>query len=417
MEYIVISYLDPGSGSALIGTVIALAGAILYSAKSVIYRWVKGKDITKDNGSDDTIVIFSEGKNYWGTFRPVVNELIQRKIHFRYYSLDLFDPALAIESPYMHSRLFDKNSHSSFIKLSKIKASVMLATTPNIGNPGYPLKRLEGVSQLIHVFHAFADISAYHKGSLDNYDAVIMVGDHQIEPIRSVEKARGLNPKELISMGLPYIDDQYAILGDKKNPASAEKTVLVASSWGEKGCLREYGIDFIKDLAGSGFNVIIRPHPQSYITELKFINDCMAQTKECKNIRWDSSTIGGKAMQESDILVSDTSSIRFDYAFLYGKPVITLNIPRERQDAYESVYMERIWTDDAGERIGEVVDANNIDKLSAIISSVLSDNTVQNLEQYRDEVITNFGCSSESIVEFLIKKNTDVLEARGGNNA
>ena len=51
-------YLDPGSGSALVGTLIAAAGGMLHSAKSVFYRWVKGKNITEYNGSDETILIF-----------------------------------------------------------------------------------------------------------------------------------------------------------------------------------------------------------------------------------------------------------------------------------------------------------------------------------------------------------------------
>lgn len=39
----ILAYLDPGSGSALVGTVIAVAGAALYSLKSFFYRIVRGK--------------------------------------------------------------------------------------------------------------------------------------------------------------------------------------------------------------------------------------------------------------------------------------------------------------------------------------------------------------------------------------
>ena len=137
-----LAYLDPGSGSALVGTLIALAGAGLFSLKSLVYRLLRKEPLVNEVEPD--IVLFSEGRNYWGTFRLLVEELISRKVHFAYYTLDLHDPVLLIDSDYMHARLFDKNNSASFARLAKVKAMILLATTPNIGTPGYPLKRPAG---------------------------------------------------------------------------------------------------------------------------------------------------------------------------------------------------------------------------------------------------------------------------------
>ena len=178
---LVFAYLDPGSGSALVGTVIAVAGAALYSLKSFFYRLIRKptpEELESLKNASPDIAIFSEGKNYWGTFREIVDELIDRKIHFGYYTMDLHDPALLIDSDYIHAKLFDHRKVASFHKLSNIKAKVLLATTPNIGTGGYPVKRSPHVMKMIHVFHAFADCSAYHIGSLDNYDTVLTVGPH-----------------------------------------------------------------------------------------------------------------------------------------------------------------------------------------------------------------------------------------------
>ena len=191
-----LSYLDPGSGSALVGTVIAIAGAALFSLKSVFYRiFGGGRRERTDVGLDRGIALFSEGRNYWETFREIVDELIRRRVHFAYYTMDLHDPALLIDSEFMHARLFDVKKVASFQKLAKIKARTLLTTTPNIGTPGYPLARPAGVERLVHMFHAFADISDYHVGSLDCCDTVLSVGPYQEKPIREVERARGLKPK------------------------------------------------------------------------------------------------------------------------------------------------------------------------------------------------------------------------------
>lgn len=396
-----LAYLDPGTGSALVGTIIALAGAALFSAKSVFYR-LFGKGTAIEEPSTDTLAIFSEGKNYWSTFRPIVDELIRRQINFRYYTFDLHDPALEIDSPYMHSRLYDSHSPAAYHKLAKVEAPVMLSTTPNIGCDGYPVKRPAGVKKLVHVFHAFADVSAYALGSLDHYDAAIMVGPHQEAPIRQVEAARGLAPKELVALGLPYIDDQAAQLEQLAQPSPQEApVVLVAASWGAKGCLREYGTGFIRQLSEAGFNVIIRPHPQSYMSEAEFMKQCEKETAGMPNVSWDRATVGLESMALSDILISDTSSIRFDYAFLFGKPVITLAIPRERQDEYEGRYMESIWTDEAAGKIGAVVEKNEIDGLAERVQEILAQPSQQSLVSYRDEVIRNFGSSARAIVEYL----------------
>ena len=401
-----LAYLDPGSGSALVGTLIAVAGAGLYSLKSFLYRLVRKptpEEVESAKNANPDIAIFSEGKNYWGTFKEIVDELIARKVHFAYYTMDLHDPALLIDNEYLHSHLFDKHKAASFHRLAKVKPKVLLATTPNIGTPGYPLVRPAGVGKLVHVFHAFADISAYHIGSLDEYDIVLTVGPHQEKPIREVEKARSLRAKQLVPVGLPYFDAQYHALQDStRSTCSTRHTILVAPSWGAKGLLTEYGTGFIVKLAEAGFDIIIRPHPQSYIAEADFIERCKADTAKCANVVWDSETVGTAAMEKSDMLVSDTSSIRFDYAFLYGKPVITLDIPHEKQLEYEGQYMSEIWTDVAAKRLGRVLGHGDVENVGDIVKEVLASGTAEGVKEFRDETITNLGTSAKAIVDELV---------------
>lgn len=401
------AYLDPGSGSALVGTVIAVAGAALYSLKSLLYRLVRRQPAA--SAEPPALAIFSEGRNYWGTWRLIVEELRARGIPFAYYTLDLHDPALLIDDPLMHARLYDKAKAGSYAALARIQAKVLLATTPNIGTPGYPLRRAPGVARLVHVFHAFADVSAYHLGSLDAYDTVLTVGAHQEPYIREVERARGLPAKKMVPVGLPYFDAQYLARADRAASAAlaapaegAAPTVLVAPSWGEKGCLREYGTDFICRLAEAGFDVIVRPHPQSYLAEADFLADCRARTARFPNVSWDDETVGSKAMERSAVLVSDTSSIRFDYAFLYGKPVVTLAIPRTSQAAYEGVHQKSMWTDDAAPRLGRVLDHDTVDSIVPVVREVLGQGASDDVLRFRAETIAHLGTSASAVVDALL---------------
>lgn len=413
---IILAYLDPGSGSALVGTLIAVAGSALYSMKSVFYRLISKKtDSSLQLETPTTIAIFSEGKNYWNTWRLIVEELLARKIHFAYYTMDLHDPALLIDSEYMHSKLYDKNKAASYQHLSKLKAKVLLSTSPNIGTPGFPIKRSPNVAKMLHVFHAFADISAYHQGSLDNYDIVLTVGPHQEKYIREVEAARGVKAKRMIPVGLPYFDVQYKNLPtnlELQLPTPTSPTILIAPSWGSKGCLNEYGIDFVKELAEAGYDVIVRPHPQSYIAEPEFIAKCVEATKPYPNVVWDRETVGSVSMEKSALLISDTSSIRFDYAFLYGKPVITLDIPKTSQQEYDGVYQKEQWVDVAAPKLGAVLDHDTIGTLVSEVEGlrlkVEQRNDSNSVITFRNETISNLGSSAKAIVDVLVKEAANV---------
>lgn len=359
----------------------------------------------KTKSSDDTPVIFSEGKAYWGTFRPILKELIKQKIKFRYITLDSEDPALKLESEIMEKEVYSKGM-VGFAKLSTIETPLMLATTPNIGSKGYPVQRSSEVKELVHIFHDLSGTSNYRLGGLDFYDSIIMVGDYQKDQLRKIEKIRKIKEKELVALGLPYMDDLYAQIPAQKTKQKTDNqpTILVAPSWGSKGCFSEYGIDFVRLLANDGYNIIIRLHPQSYVSEPELVEEWKAATAEFSNINWDKEIFSTNAMMQSDIMISDTSSVRFDYSFLYSKPVITLEIPKENRAEFESIYLETAWSEEVSPKLGTVLSKENINNISEAVERTLADFTSGELLQLRNDTVANFGCSASAIVDFISKK-------------
>jgi hypothetical protein len=55
-------------------------------------------------------VLFSEGEIYWATFSPIVEEVIRRKTHFRYITLEVHNSVLAKDNEYMHSKRISKKT-------------------------------------------------------------------------------------------------------------------------------------------------------------------------------------------------------------------------------------------------------------------------------------------------------------------
>ncbi len=396
------AYLDPGSGSALLGTVFAVFGAALFSLRGLFYRLL-GKDTSQGAENPKTIAIFSEGKNYWGTFKGIVEELIRREVPFAYYTYDLNDPALKILSPYMYARLYNKEIVSSFVKLSNIEAEVCLATTPNISTPGYPLKKSKKIRKLVHVFHSADNVDTYAKGSLDHYDSVLMAGSYQAPFIRELEAKRNLQAKELVPMGLPYLDDLVETL--KKLPPMEKRetlTILVAPSWGDKGCLKVYGIGFVVELAKRGYHVILRPHPQSYQAEAELVAEWRRATESYPNVEWDARVRPIESLRIADVLISDVSAVRFDYVYIFSRPVITLSVPLAKDDQYEAADLSSVWVDEVAPRIGRVLTKDEIGTLLDVVREMLANPAGLDLKAFRDEMVANYGRSVSAVVDYLV---------------
>jgi K+/H+ antiporter YhaU regulatory subunit KhtT len=390
-----ILYIDPGTGGVIINLIITLIGYLFYSIQKVFYK--KGGALRE---AHQIIGIFSEGNQYKNTFLPVVEELIKNEVSFNYFTLDYQDDILDIDSKYINSSFLGVGfmGHLNFKSISN---TILLATTPNIGNKGYPLKRPKNVKELIHVWHSISDISYYKKGSLDLYDTILTVGDFQNESIKKIEKIRGLKTKKLIEVGLPYFD---VLKNQIKKHDQVSDSVLIASSWGEKGLLKNYGAEILEIVRD--YSVIIRPHPQSFISEKEFIDDFKLKCNQYPNITWDESNDLSLSFSKSFILISDTSSIRFDYSFLTSKPVITLEINESNLIDYELDLTVNSWSKQNQNSIGRVLKKNNLNQLNAEIENLKeTDSFSQSINKMKKKYLCYEGSSAIKIVQYLIKSS------------
>ena len=411
------AYLDPGTGNALVYVALSLLGAVLYFVKGMFYKLFKrgGKRETGANTKHDSIVIFCEGKSYWKIFRPVVEKLIERKQAFSYFTMDRNDPCLKIDDPYMENRYIG-NGNKAYVRMGNLKANVVLVTTPNIGTEGYPIPRSKEIRKLVYMPHAFGDIAFLHRGSLDHYDVYMLTGDFQVPGIRKIEEIRNLPKKELYPAGSPHIETLIQKVNDnkrtkeKKTFASNENiVVLLAPSWGEKGFLNYYKTDFIEKLAKQGFQLILRPHPQSVRVEKKLLQNVEKRLKQYANIRLDYEPDATKSFEVADILISDVSEIRFEFAMAYQKPFITipLAMTQEALQEFEIADLGSSWTEEAMQKIGYgyTLQENEIEDLDKIIIKILQEQDNEAIIKFRNENIYYLGKSGEVIAGYLIDSN------------
>ncbi len=404
------AYLDPGTGNILIYLLISLVTAGVYFAKSVGYAVARrlsgnGKAVPAQAGDDD-LVLFSEGKIYWATFKPVIEALLARDYPFRYLSMDLEDPALTIEHPRMHSRYIGAGS-AAFARAAGVRGRVMLQTTANIGTPGYPMPVPRHIACLAHVLHGVGGLSMYYKNAHDTCNVIFLMGDKDHESVRLLEKKRGLAPREIVSAGVPCFDELARSVTPKQG-RSDPAVILVAPSWGEKSCLAYCGTDFILWLAQAGYEIIVRPHPFSLKVERAAIAAIEERFAELPNVRFDLDVDGGPSLRQADMMISDKSGVRFDFGFLYERPVLTLDVPLKNQENFEISELDYVWENDMEARLGPVISVEAMAALDAPAFLDLVRRTLatepDHLAALRDENVAHFRHSGEFIADWVINR-------------
>ncbi len=398
-------YIDPGTGSMLFSILIGAAATLFFVAKAA---WIKLKILLsgKKDGSGivdasyKTYVIYNEGNQYWNVFKPVTDEFEKRKIPLMYYTSSKTDPIFDQKYEFVTSEYIGEGN-TAFAKLNMLSAGFVLMTTP--GLQVYQLKRSKSVKHYSHVLHMPNDATTYRLFGLDYFDSVLLTGDYQKDDIRTLEKNRGINSKDLVTVGCSYLD----VLSEKINSIPAEEnhvfTVLVSPSWGEVGVLKRFGERLLDPLAATGWKIIVRPHPQSKKSEADMLKRLEERYKDYANVEWDYNRDNIYSMKKADIMISDFSGIVFDYTFLCNKPVMYVNTDMDLRpyDAYD--LNKQLWQFSVLEKMGIKLEEKDFTNIKEVIQNASdSPELAEQRKIAKETAWMNIGKAGEKIADYMI---------------
>jgi hypothetical protein len=360
-------YIDPGTGSMLFSFITGIAVTLFFFCKNLFIRIKTGDLLGRARVKQDAphgLVIYSEGKQYWNVFSPVLEELERRGIACVYYSSDEDDPGLARASPLVKTQFIGKGN-AAYRFLNFLEAELCLMTTP--GLDVLQLKRSPGVKRYAHILHAVVDCGLYKLFSFDYFDILLLTGAHQIKDIRELEEKRGSAKKELIVTGCTYLDVMAEKAAALVRPRAETKTVLVAPSWGLNGILKRYGLTLLTPLARSSYQVIIRPHPQSTLSEKETLARLEEALAPYPNVSWNFDRENLAALSAADVLISDFSGVIFDYIFLFERPVFYAEFEFDPR-AYDASDLDGpSWTLETIRKLGHPIDEASFDRIEAVL--------------------------------------------------
>ena len=406
-------YIDPGTGSMLFTILIGVIGAAFYSLRMLLIKLRFKLSGGKTEISDQKIpfVIFAESKRYRNIFEPICREMDKKGKDVLYITASPEDAVLTERYPHIKVECIE-NENKLFARLNFLNASVVLATTP--GLDVYQWKRSKTVDYYIHIPHAAGEIVLYRMFGIDYYDAILLSGEYMEKDVRRLEQLRNLSAKDLQIVGIPYMDEMAVRLENAPAQEEHKRTVLLAPSWGPSALFSVYGGKIIEVLLKTGYQVIVRPHPQSFVSEKELLDKLMTQFPESENLKWNRDRDNFDVLRSADILISDFSGVIMDFALVYDKPVIYTN-PNFDLAPYDAWWLDTpLWTLSALPRIGCELTNENMESLKELIDTCIDTPTFANgRKEVTAETWMNKGNGAAAVTAYLLEKYEELSHKEG----
>jgi len=399
----VMLYIDPGTGSMLFAILIGIVTSLMFLWKSFL---LKLKFLVHGGRVEETekrlpYVIFSDSKRYWNVFKPICDEFEKRGVQLEYLTASPDDPALSAKYQHVNCRFIGENN-KAFAKLNMLDAGILLSTTP--GLDVYQWKRSANVDWYVHIFHAVDEGTGYRMFGMDYYDAVLLTGAFQEKYIRKLEELRNLPAKELVVAGSTYMDALKEKL-DAKTGVKEGKTVLLAPSWGESSILTKYGADILRALVATGYNIVVRPHPQSLTSEKAVLEPLWKEFPDSEHLHWNCDNDNFEALWNADLMITDFSGIIFDYALVFGKPIIYADTSFDPAP-YDAAWIEEpLWRFEVLKELGAPLKKEDFPRMRELVDDLLQQEQGREArEKVRDEAWQCIGESAKLTVDYMIHK-------------
>lgn len=355
---------------------------------------------------DKKIVFYSEKNGFYKYYKNIIEEIIRRtNIVIHYITSDPEDGIFSLESEQF--RPYYIGDKLLIILMMKLETNIMVMTIPDLEN--FQLKRsyVKKDIEYIYVPHDVnSDNLTFHANALDHYDTIFAAGFKKTEEIREREQKYGLPAKNIVEWGSGVIDNMIVSYAEmKKEKKGEEKTILIAPSWQKANILDSCIEPMLDALKGLGYRVIVRPHPQ-YVRHFEAKIDSLIEKYRDEGIEIQKDFSSNKTVYMADLLVTDWSSIAFEYAFSTLKPVLFINTPMKILNPdYQELSTVPIDIE-LRNKIGVSLELNEMDRICGTVQELLYSGRFSEtaMESMREHYVYNVGRSGKAGARYIIER-------------
>lgn len=361
------------------------------------------------------LVFYSEGSGFYKYYKGIIEYILENtNIVIHYITSDYNDQIFEIAKKEKKIKPYYIEEKKLITLMMKMDADVVAMTMPDINQ--YHIKRSYIRKDIEYIFIPHGADSpnlTYRKGALNYYDSVFLTGKYQRMECEEENKLYNLKNRKLVDFGYTLFDDMKEEYKKAKKPKSDKKTIMIAPSWQKDNIIDLCLNKVLKSLQGKKYDVIVRPHPQ-HVRHAREMFEKMKEKYEGTNITIQTDFSANDSVFNADILITDWSSIAFDYAFTTKRPVISIDTPMKIMNPdYKKIDIEpiNIW---CREVIGEVVKVKDVKDIDKVVAKLLKnpDKYKKQIADLEKDSVYNIGKSAEVGGEYIIKCVQDKIKER-----
>ena len=364
---------------------------------------------------DRAIVFYAEHSGYYPYFEGLIKKLTNEYNRtLCYITSDWHDPILSNSDPRI--KTFYLNRLLPFF-MAFVGCKVFIMTLTDLNK--FHLKRSVNPVHYLYVFHALVSTHmVYRYGAFDHYDCILCAGPHHVEEIRQHEKLNNLPPKTLVEAGyyrLERIYQDYQEHVRQKSSQPDREIILIAPSWGVANVLESCGEELVGLLLREGYQVIVRPHPETVKRSPGLIAQLTAKFGKSPNFTLEKSIASHDSLLRADVLICDCSGVALEYALGTERPVLFLDVPvKINNEKYRDLNIEPLELA-TRTKIGVIVKPEELATVPTVISQLTSAAPQYRnaMAKLREQHVFHFGKSAEigaNYVQQLISQEISPME-------
>jgi YidC/Oxa1 family membrane protein insertase len=181
--------------------------------------------------------------------------------------------------------------------------------------------------------------------------------------------------------------------------------ILITPTYGEKNLLQICGNELIEILLKANFTVMLRPHYRIFKDSKKLIDSIIKNFGNHPNFILEKGIIPSDKFHNSKCMISDWSGISFEYAFVFEKPIIFIDVPKKILNTeFNRISSEPIEIA-IREKIGKIVSPDNLSEIPDLIKKIdIDSNLINNeIKEIRSKTVFNINKSASVGAEYIKK--------------